>query len=127
MAESSRRNLEVLGVVMKTRAVIAISVAIAGLCASTAVYAAPTNIHSPVPAMFEQTKMVKVTLRNNSNAAMELKVGENIVKLEAGKSVALKLPIGTRISANTATVAHPAGSLIEEVTADLDGATLGIH
>ena len=127
MAESSRRYLEVPGVVMKTHAVLFISVAIASLCVPTAVYAAPATIHPPMSAMLEQTKMVKLVLQNASNAAMELKVGENIVKLEAGKSAALKLPIGTRISANTATTVHPAGSLIEEVTTDLDGATLGIH
>jgi hypothetical protein len=50
-----------------------------------------------------------------------------VMTLDPGKPVTLKLEVGTRIVANTATPSHPAGSLIEEVIKDHDGATIVIH
>jgi len=113
---------------MKIRNVFVVSVAIVSLAASTSVYAAPTSIHAPVSAMFAKssTKTVKLSLRNDSGAAMELKVGDNIVTLDAGKTVAFKLPVGTRILANAATPTHAAGSLLAEVSSQLDDATIAI-
>jgi len=113
---------------MKIRNVFVISAAIVSLAASTAVYAAPTSIHAPVSAMFAKssTKTVKLSLRNDSGVAMELKVGDNVVTLDAGKTVAFKLPVGTRILANATTPTHQAGSLLAEVSSQLDDATISI-
>ena len=108
-----------------TLAAVAIS-----LVAAPAVYAAPTSISSPVHAMFSKTTKtgtVKLSLRNDSGSAMEVKVGDKVMTLDPGKPVSLKLEVGTRIVANTATPNHEAGSLIEEVIKDHDGATIVIH
>jgi hypothetical protein len=107
-----------------TLAVVAIS-----LVAAPAVYAAPTSISSPVHAMFSKTKTdtVKLSLRNDSGSVMEVKVGDKVMTLDPGKPVSLKLEVGTRIVANTTTPNHQAGSLIEEVIKDHDGATIVIH
>jgi hypothetical protein len=106
-----------------------VAVAATSLLAVPAVYAAPASISSPVHAMFSKTKSttVKLNLRNDSGSAMEVKVGEQVMTLDPGKPVTLKLEVGTRILANTATPNHPAGSLIEEVIKDHDGATIVIH
>jgi hypothetical protein len=107
-----------------TLAVVAISIV-----AAPAVYAAPTSISSPVHAMFSKTKTgtVKLSLRNDSGSVMEVKVGDKVMTLDPGKPVSLKLEVGTRIVANTATPNHEAGSLIEEVIKDHDGATIVIR
>jgi hypothetical protein len=72
------------------------------------------------------TKTVKVALRNDSGSPLQLKVGDDIVSLDAGKSVALKLAVGTRIVVNAATDKHPAGELLAEASASLDNTTLTI-
>jgi hypothetical protein len=114
---------------MKSLNRLIVAVAATSLLAAPAVYAAPASISSPVHAMFSKTKSttVKLNLRNDSGSAMEIKVGEQVMTLDPGKPVALKLEVGTRIVANTATPSHPAGSLIEEVIKDHDGATIVIH
>jgi hypothetical protein len=70
--------------------------------------------------MFAKTKTVKVALRNDSGSPLQLKVGDEIVSLDAGKSVALKLAVGTRIVVNAATDKHQAGELIAEASTALD-------
>jgi hypothetical protein len=114
---------------MKSLNRLIVAVAATSLLAAPAVYAAPASISSPVHAMFSKTKSttVKLNLRNDSGSAMEVKVGEQVMTLNPGQPVALKLEVGTRIVANTATPSHPAGSLIEEVIKDHDGATIVIH
>jgi hypothetical protein len=46
------------------------------------------------------------------------------MSLDAGKTVALKLPVGTRILMNTATPHHAAGDLLAEASTDLSNTTL---
>jgi hypothetical protein len=104
-------------------AVIAVSVS---LVTSSAVFAAPAAIHSQVNAMFSKTKTIKFTIRNDSSSPMELKVGDEVVNLDAGKSLEVKLPVGARILANSATQIHQAGSLIAEVSDRLNGAIIHI-
>jgi hypothetical protein len=114
---------------MKSLNRLIVAVAATSLLAAPAVYAAPASISSPVHAMFSKTKSttVKLSIRNDSGTAMEVKVGDQVMTLDPGKPVTLKLEVGTRIVANTATPSHPAGSLIEEVIKDHDGATIVIH
>jgi hypothetical protein len=97
------------------------------LLAAPAIYAAPAAISSPVHAMFSKTKLVKLSLRNDSGTAMDVKVGDKVVTLDPGKPVDLSLPVGTRIVAATATPNHEAGSLIEEVVSEHNGATISIR
>jgi len=114
---------------MKSLNRLIVAVVATSLLVAPAVYAAPASISSPVHAMFSKTKSttVKLNLRNDSGSAMEVKVGDQVMTLDPGKPVSLKLEVGTRIVANTATPNHPAGSLIEEVIKDHDGATIVIH
>jgi len=108
---------------------LTIAVVATSLLAAPAVYAAPASISSPIHAMFSKTKSttVKLNLRNDSGAAMEVKVGDKVITLDPGKPVTLNLEVGTRIIANTATPNHAAGSLIEEVISDHNGATIIIR
>lgn len=111
---------------MNYRKFIAATVVVASsLLASPAVYAA-TSVHSPVQAMFGKTKTVKLTFMNDSSSTMEVKAGEDVIKLEAGKPVTVNLTPGTRIISTTATATHEAGTLIAEVTNALNGATIHI-
>ena len=111
---------------MKRRNLVAVVVISSSLLASQAVFAAPTSFHSPINAMFGKTKTVKVTLINDSGAPMEVKCGDDVVKLDAGKPVTLKLTTGTRVVANSASPLHQPGSLIAEVSDSLSGAILHI-
>jgi hypothetical protein len=108
---------------------LTIALVTTSLLAVPAVYAAPASISSPVHAMFAKTKTstVKLNLRNDSGAPMEVKVGEKVMTLDPGKPVSLNLEVGTRIVANSATPNHAVGSLIEEVISDHNGATIIIR
>ena len=75
-------------------------------------------------AMFGKTKTVKFTLRNDSSAPMEVKAGEDIIKLEAGKPVTSISPPARASSYKRATEHQQAGSLIAEVSSSLNGATI---
>jgi len=79
--------------------------------------------------MFGKTKTstVKLSLRNDTGVAMQVKVGEQVMTLDPGKPVTLNLEVGTRIVANSTTPNHEAGSLIEEVIKDHNGATIVIR
>ena len=108
---------------------LSIAVVAASLLATPAVYAAPASVSTSVHAMFAKTKSatVKLSLRNDSGSAMEVKVGDKVMTLNPGKPVTLNLEVGTRIVANSNTPNHPAGSLIEEVISDHNGATIIIR
>jgi hypothetical protein len=98
----------------------------ASLLAAPAVYAAPASISSPVQAMFGKTKSntVKLNLKNESAAPLDVKVGDKVMTLDPGKLVSLNLEVGTRIVSSSDTPNHPVGSLIEEVSKNHNGATI---
>lgn len=107
---------------------IAIAIVATALLAAPVANAAPTSIPSPVHAMFgNQVKSVKLSLRNASAAPLELKIEDKVMTLDAGQTINLKLPVGTRILANNTTPTHEAGSLIEQVRKDHDGVTIVIR
>jgi phosphosulfolactate phosphohydrolase-like enzyme len=111
---------------MNYRNLVAVTVVAAtSLLASPAVYAA-TSVHSPVHAMFGKSKTIKLTFLNDTSSPMEVKAGEEVIRLEAGKPTVVNLTPGTRIVSTTATSTHEAGSLIAEVTNSLNGATIHI-
>jgi hypothetical protein len=110
---------------MNYRKLFAAAALTASLVASPAVYAA-TTVHAPANAMFAKSKMVKLTLVNDSSTPIEVKAGDDVIKLEAGKPVTVNLPAGTRVVTNTTTPAHQAGSLIAQVDPALNGAILHI-
>src|ERR1700733_801252 len=107
---------------------LTLAVVTTSLLAAPAVYAAPA-VSSPVHAMFSKSKTstVKLSLRNDTGSAMEVKVGDKVMTLDPGKPVSLSLEVGTRIVANSTTPNHAVGSLIEEVISDHNGATIVIR
>jgi hypothetical protein len=112
---------------LKNRSIYAVVVAAACLSASTAVYAKTADTPLLTYVGFAKTKTIKFNLRNDSGAAMELKVGDNVMTLEAGKTLELKLPVGTRILTNAPTPTHQAGSLVAQVSNDLSDTTIAIR
>ncbi len=113
---------------MKGSHVVLIAVLSATLGAAPAVYAAPATVPVSIHGMFSsQPKAVKINLRNDSSEAIELKIDDKVMTLEAGKTISLKLPVGTRILANNATPNHAVGSVIEEVSKGHEGATISIR
>jgi hypothetical protein len=83
-------------------------------------------LHAASSSQSDHVKKVTMTLRNDSAASMQFKVGDDVVTLDAGKAIALKVPVGTRICTNQPTATHQVGDLIAEVSKDLDGATLHV-
>jgi hypothetical protein len=47
--------------------------------------------------------------------------------VKVGETVTIDLPVGTRIVTNSASNAHPAGTLILQVAAGFDGTTITLH
>ena len=112
---------------MNYRKVIAATAVVASsLLASPAVYAA-TSVHSPVLAMFGKSKTIKLTIMNDSGAPMEVKAGEETIKLEAGKPTTVNVPAGTRIVSAEDRGTQKAGTLIAEANSSLNGATIHIR
>lgn len=111
---------------MRIRLVTA-AIVVAGLSVPAAVYAAPVNRNVPMQVSFSKGKTVNVALKNASDTAMQLKIGDKIVSLDPGKSVAMKLEVGTRIEVGAAAGKHQAGELLAEVTSDLNNTTLTIR
>jgi hypothetical protein len=111
---------------MKIPSALAVAVALVGLSASAPVYAAPTNLNVPVHMAFAKTKVVKFSVRNDSGTPVELKVGDQLMPLESGKTLALKLPIGTRVLLNTSIPKHQAGEVLAEVSSELNDSTIAI-
>ena len=101
-----------------------VAIVAAGLAVPAAVYAAPVDSPTSVPVMSAKSKTVKLALRNDSGSAVELKVGDQIMSLDAGKTVALKLPVGTRIVRNSSAPNHAAGELLAEASKDLNNSTI---
>jgi hypothetical protein len=109
------------------RTLIATSmVAVCTLC-SPALHASPAGVLHPVHAFFGKAKNVQLSLRNATSSDLELRVGDTVMKLEAGKTRSVNLPAGTRVTTNTATAAHPAGDLLFEVSPFLSGATIALR
>lgn len=114
---------------MKRRSPLAIGVVVVSLLAPSAVFASSVSLPSPVNAMFGKTnaKVVHFTLINDSTYSMNLKVGDNMLKLDAGKSARVDLPVGAQVvAADDAAPSHQAGSLIAQVTNSLNGAIVHV-
>jgi hypothetical protein len=111
---------------MKRLNSLAATVVIISLLTPAAAFAAPRNTPAPANAMFAKTKTIHFKLLNDSNSAMEFKVGDDIIKLDAGKSLSVNLPVGARILCSSTTPLHQSGSVIAEVTNSLDGAIVHV-
>jgi hypothetical protein len=110
---------------MIRRSVLAASmVAVCALSVPT-LHASSVNVAPPVHAFFG-SKTVKLSVKNDSGVTIEIRAGESVMTLEAGKAMAVNLPVGTRVTTTTATKAHAAGDLLFEVSSSLSGATVRI-
>jgi methyl coenzyme M reductase subunit D len=112
---------------MRIRLITTAAIVVAGLSVPAAVYAAPANRNTPMQVSFSKSKTIKVALKNASDTAMQLKVGDRIVSLDPGKTVALKVEVGTRIEVGATAGKHQAGELLAEATSDLNNTTLTIN
>ncbi len=103
---------------------------LAAAIVATSLTAAPmanaAGFHSPVRAMFGKTKGIKLVLMNDTGSPIEVKAGDEIIKLEAGKPVAVNLPDGTRVVSNSTTANSEPGKLIAQISSSLNGATIHI-
>ena len=105
---------------------LAATVVAVSLLAPSIAFAAPRNTPAPANAMFAKTKTIHFKLLNDSGSAMEFKVGDDIVKLDAGKSLSITLPVGARVLCSSTTPLHQSGSVIAEATDSLNGAIVHV-
>jgi hypothetical protein len=112
---------------MNIRQILATSVAVLALASTPALHASITSVALPVHATYTKGKLIKISFRNDSGSVLELKAGDNVMKVASGATLSLKLPEGTKVLTNNATQKLTAGELITEVATYLDGATLSIH
>jgi molybdopterin-binding protein len=112
---------------MKIRPILAASVAIVSLAVSPTVYAAPANLNVPVHAIFVKTRMITMSVRNDSKNPIELKVGEQVMTVAPGKSLSVHVAVGTRILANAPSGNYQTGDVLADVTADMSDTTLALR
>jgi hypothetical protein len=111
---------------MIRRSVLAASmVAVCALSVPT-MHASTVNLTPSVNAFFGNVKTVKLNVKNDTDTAIEIKAGEAVMTIQAGKVMAVNLPVGTRVMTTTATKSHVAGDLLFEVSSSLSGATVRI-
>lgn len=78
-------------------------------------------------AAIGKSKVVKFSLMNESGAPLVLKDGDDIIKLEPGKSADVKEPMGSRIVVVDGPMqSHKPGDVIVEVSGTLSGAIVHI-
>jgi hypothetical protein len=111
---------------MKRLNSLAATVVAVSLLAPSIAFAAPSSTPAPANAMFAKTKTIHFKLLNDSSSAMEFKVGEDVIKLDAGKTLNVNLPVGARVLCSSTTPLHQSGSVIAEVTDSLNGAVVHV-
>jgi hypothetical protein len=89
-----------------------------------AMYAAPVAVHAPIYAMFGTAKTVKFNLRNDSKEVLKVKAGDAEMTLAPGKTVSVKLPVGTTVVAQEQTQKYHAGEVLTVVSHALDDSTV---
>ncbi len=72
------------------------------------------------------SKPVQFSVRNDCSSTLELKAGDQTITVEAGKTVKVKIPAGTKLITTKPTTHSEAGSVVVEVTDSLSGATVAI-
>lgn len=98
------------------------------MVASQAINAAPVSSHVPVNAMFRTPATVSFNVRNESNAAIKLRVKDGeVVTVDAGKVMPMTLPAGAQLIVEEATPKYPAGSVIAVVSNLLKKSTVILH
>jgi hypothetical protein len=90
--------------------------------------ALPAQIIFAPTALMASTKqqMVKLAVRNDSTTSLDLQLGDQKVTIAPGKTMDLKLPVGTRITTASQTPHTPSGTFIIEVTTSNNNSTIAI-
>ena len=103
----------------RTFAILAL--ATTSLFAAPATYAAPSANLAGIHAFVGKSKTVSFSLHNKSDAPLQLMAGQTPMTVEAGQTISVKLPAGTRITdAKT-------GNVVVEVISSLSGATVSLN
>ena len=98
------------------------------LMAPQAAHAGVGHLDLPANAAIGRSKVVKLSLINESSAPLVLKDGDDIIKLEPGKSIDVKEPMGSRIVVvNSPAQSHKPGDVIVEISGTLSGAIVHIR
>jgi hypothetical protein len=108
---------------------IALSLASLMLIAPTSIHAESAAIAaSPNPSSStHKAKMVHFSIRNDTNQAFDLQAGEDLIKVDKGRSVHLKMPTGTSLFFASSASSHQAGSLFTVISTQLSDATIAVH
>ncbi len=93
----------------------------ATLLSSGVVYASP---QAGIYAQHSKAKTVNFSLRNDSKTEMKVKVGENVIILQPGKAVPVKLLVGEKVIAVDASPNFPAGTVLAVAGSQLSDATI---
>jgi hypothetical protein len=109
---------------MNRHAVLAVMVLGASMLAGEAMYATPVAVHAPVHAMLGKVKTVKFSLQNKSKEVVKVKAGETEMTLAPGKTVDLKLSVGTKVVAETESENYHVGDVVATATQDLTYVTV---
>jgi hypothetical protein len=105
---------------MKIRIALTTLLAAVFFAALPATYASVRSVQPPVHALFfSGQKNIKINLRNDTHAPLELKIGDTVTTLQPGTVLGEKLPVGTRIITNTATTDLKVGDLVIQVYAGM--------
>lgn len=105
---------------MKIRIVVATLLAIGFVAATPATYAAVADVHPSVHAFFfNGEKKIKFNISNETGVPLDLKIGDKITTIKPGEVMNFKLPVGTRVTSNTATEHLHVGDVVVEVTAGM--------
>ena len=104
---------------------IATMVLAASALTGAALHASTPNNTFTVAAPSHQ-KLVSFQIRNASPGPLTVKAGDTEMTLAPGKSVAVKLPVGTEITSLTASAHHPLGTVLTVVSSAIADATVTV-
>jgi hypothetical protein len=112
---------------MKRQSMVLTMVAAASMLMGSALYASPIAIHSPVHAMFGKPKMISFSLHNRTNAPMTVTAGGKELTIAPGKTVDVKLPLGDKVIAQSASANYKAGDVLAVASPELGDATVNLN
>lgn len=112
---------------MYARKTLTAVLGVASFFAAPALFASSLHLAAPVRAAFSHTKTVKFDVRNSSAMAVELRTGDTVQTVAAGRTVSFNLPLGTRVTANKACGNYAEGAVVAEAQTPLSGSTVVLH
>lgn len=86
---------------------------------------AAKNVHGANGAPSKKNN-VHITLANDTQQAISVKAGDQEMKLEPGKSVAVALAAGDKVIAEDAGPTHPSGEVLLVASSNVDQATIHV-